>query len=119
MAGGGAVSARELARSAGWVVTHEYESASVRSSEGWQLGVGEFYGDPQAALIDADERWCAVAGEGLVVCDLARQGGGRCTAYFREPGRTLWITALRQVAAWVLEARSEDGGWHRIDLQAT
>lgn len=107
---------QELARSARYRVTHDYESASVYCSEGWQLCVGEFYGDPQVALIDADERWCAVAGEGLVVCELAPQG--RCIAYFRDPGQTLWMTALRQVAAWVLEARSEDGCWHRIDLQA-
>lgn len=110
------MSARELTRSAGHVVTHDYESASVRSSEGWQLCVGEFYGDPQVALIDADERWCAVAGEGLIVCELMPQGC--CTAYFREPGSVLWITELRQVAAWVLEARSEDGRWHRVDLRA-
>ncbi|KAB8037345.1 hypothetical protein [Janthinobacterium aquaticum] len=110
------MSARELARSASITVTHDYESASVHSSAGWQLHVGEFYGDPQVALIDANARWCAVAGEGLIVCELAPQG--RCTAYFREPGNALWITELRQEAAWVLEARGEDGCWHRIDLQA-
>jgi len=107
--------AHELARSAHFRVTHVYESASVHSSEGWQLGVGEFYGDPQVALIDADERWCAVAGEGLVICELMPQG--RCTAYFRAPGRMLWITELRQVADWVLAVRGEDGCWHRVDLR--
>jgi len=109
------MSARELARSASYTVVHEYESASVRSSAGWQLQVGEFYGDPQVALIDTNARWCAVAGEGLIVCELGPQG--RCTTYFREPGSVLWITELRQVAADGLEARGEDGRWHRVDVR--
>lgn len=104
---------REVARSAGYIVQHEYEQATVTAADGWQASLGEFYGDPAVALIDADEQWCAVAGEGLVLCRLG-QPFGQCTAYFRQPGEVRWITALRQTGPFALEWQGEDGAWSAL-----
>ncbi|MBH1985134.1 MAG: hypothetical protein I8H79_21515 [Burkholderiales bacterium] len=108
---------RELARSATYIVQHEYEQATVTAADGRQASLGEFYGDPAVALIDADEQWCAVAGEGLVLCRLG-QPFGQCAAYFRPPGEVRWITALRQTGAFALEWQDEDGAWHSLVFEA-
>ena len=108
---------RELARSATYIVQHEYEQATVTAADGRQASLGEVYGDPATALIDADEQWCAVAGEGLVLCRLG-QPFGQCAAYFRQPGETAWITALRQTGPFALEWQGEDGVWSALAFEA-
>ena len=104
---------QELARSATYSVQHEYEQAKVTAADGRQASLGEFYGDPAVALIDADEQWCAVAGEGLVLCRLG-QPFGQCADYFRQPGDVRWITALRQTGPFALEWQGEDGAWSAL-----
>ncbi|WP_219118269.1 hypothetical protein [Janthinobacterium sp. UMAB-56] len=103
----------ELARSAAYIVQHAYEQASVIAADGRQASLGEFYGDPAVALIDINEQWCAVAGEGLVLCRLG-QTFGQCTQYFRQPGETVWITGLRQTGPFALEWQGEDGVWSTL-----
>jgi hypothetical protein len=105
----------ELARSAAYIVTHDYECATVTAADGWRQELGEFYGDPAAALIDINEQWCAVAGEGLVICRLG-QAYGQCVGYFRHPGEVRWMTALRQTGPFALEWQDEDGAWHTLDF---
>ncbi|MED5616447.1 hypothetical protein [Janthinobacterium sp. P210005] len=109
------MTSRELARSARFIVQHEYEHAKVTAADGRQASLGEFYGDPAVALIDINEQWCAVAGEGLVLCRL-EQPFGQCAAYFREPGKTVWITGLRQTGPFALQWQGEDGAWSTFDL---
>ena len=104
-----------LARSARYLVQHEYEHATLTAADGRQARLGEFYGDPAVALIDIHEQWCAVAGEGLVLCRLT-QPLGQCAAYFREPGETVWITGLRQTGPFALEWQDEGGAWHTLDF---
>ncbi|ATD60315.1 MAG: hypothetical protein ACOH2S_26070 [Janthinobacterium svalbardensis] len=108
---------RELARSATYIVQHEYEQASVTAANGRRQELGEFYGDPAVALIDADEQWCAVAGEGLVLCRLG-QPFGQSAEYFRQPGETVWITDLRQTGPFALEWQDEDGAWSALAFEA-
>ena len=108
------MNARTLASSRHYRVEHEYESASLVAGDGRKRAIGEFYGDPAVALIDAGEQWCAVAGEGLIVCSLAP--GGACVEYYRTPGETLWITGLRQTGPFALEATGEDGTVRLIDI---
>lgn len=108
------MSARALARSRHYLVEHEYELASVTGADGIRVAIGEFYGDPAVALIDAQERWCAVAGQGVIVCRLAQ--GGACVEYFRSAGGTVWITGLRQTGPFALELLCEDGTARMLDF---
>lgn len=108
------MNAHTLASSRHYRVEHEYESASLVAGDGRKRGIGEFYGDPAVALIDAGEHWCAVAGEGLIVCSLAP--GGACVEYYRTPGETLWITGLRQTGPFALAMQAEDGGVTILDF---
>ena len=107
----------ELARSADYIVQHEYEQARVTAVDGRHASLGEFYGDPAVALIDINEQWCAVAGEGLVLCRLG-QPFGQSAEYFRQPGETVWITDLRQTGPFALEWQDEDGAWHSLVFEA-
>ncbi|CAM3213800.1 hypothetical protein [Janthinobacterium lividum] len=111
------MTSRELARSAQYIVQHEYEHAKVTAADGRHASLGEFYGDPAVALIDVNEQWCAVAGEGLVLCRL-EQPFGQCVAYFREPGETVWLTGLRQTGPFALEWQGEDAEWHGLIFAA-
>lgn len=108
------MSTRALARSRHYVVEHEYESASVSGPDGVRTVIGEFYGDPAVALIDAQEQWCAVAGAGLIVCQLAPAGA--CVEYHTKPDETLWITGLRQTGPFALALQAEDGGVTILDF---
>ena len=107
------MSRRELARSAGYIVQHEYEQACVIAADGRQASLGEFYGDPAVALVDVEEKWCAVAGEGLVICWL-EQPFGQYVEYFRQPGDVRWVTDLRQTGTFALEWQGEDGAWSAL-----
>ncbi|WP_425252206.1 hypothetical protein ACPJXG_20775 [Janthinobacterium sp. NFX145] len=108
---------QELARSAEYIIQHEYEQAMVTAADGRQASLGEFYGDPAVALIDGHEKWCAVAGEGLVICKLGEKFG-LCQAYYRQPGEVRWITDLRQTGPFALEWRDEDEAWHSLVFEA-
>ena len=108
------MSASELARSRRYVVEHDYESASVTGPDGRRMPIGEFYGDPAVALIDAAERWCAVAGEGVIVYRLGAAGTG--AEYFRSAGETVWVTGLRQMGPFALELLCEDGTARVVDF---
>ncbi|MGK5048912.1 hypothetical protein ACQ4WP_23885 [Janthinobacterium sp. GB4P2] len=109
------MTSRELARSAEYIVQHAYEQASVTAADGWRQELGEFYGDPAVALIDINQQWCAVAGEGLVLYRL-EQSFGQCAEYFRQPDETVWITDLRQTGPFALEWKGEDGAWSALDF---
>lgn len=108
------MSTRELARSRHYVVEHEYESASVSGPDGVRTVIGEFYGDPAVALIDAQEQWCAVAGEGVIMYQLGQGGAG--VEYFRSAGETVWVTGLRQAGPFALELLCEDGVARVLDF---
>lgn len=107
------MTSREMARSAQFSIQHEYEHAKVTRADGRHASLGEFYGDPAVALIDINEQWCAVAGEGLVLCRL-EQPFGQCVEYFRQPGEVRWITGLRQTGAFALEWQDEEGAWSAL-----
>ncbi|WP_215405358.1 hypothetical protein [Janthinobacterium sp. JC611] len=109
------MTSRELARSAQYIVQHEYEHAGVLAADGRRASLGEFYGDPAAALIDVNEQWCAVAGEGLVLRRLG-QPFGQCVEYYRQPGEVRWITALRQTGPFALAWQDEEGDWYTLDF---
>ena len=55
-----------LAESSKYKIEYEYETVFLIHSAG-QTVIGDFYGDPVAAVIDNDERWCAIVGCGLIL----------------------------------------------------
>ncbi len=57
-----------LAESNNYKVVSEYETVTlVNKRTGLSVNIGDFYGDPQGALIDLNERFAVMYGCGLIV----------------------------------------------------
>lgn len=57
----------ELYRSGDYIIECHYETSLLSWSDG-NLDIGDHYGDPSCALINAANGWCLTGGEGLVIC---------------------------------------------------
>lgn len=55
-------------------VLHDYEAVFVQRDHEVTWPVGDFYGDPHAALITWDEQWAVVVGEGILLIHLPLLG---------------------------------------------
>lgn len=59
---------RILAQSPKYVISHEYEVVFLMfKKSGREVIIGDFYRDPETALISGDESYCVVGGYGLIV----------------------------------------------------
>ena len=98
---------RYLAESENYKVTSEYEYATLHFKNkvfGKSLYIGDFYGDPDCAIISRDEKYLVVAGCGLIIYRLKEpfteySGSENSTQYsefFREPENIWWISELHQ-----------------------
>lgn len=59
-------STKLLAQSQHYAITSKYETVFLTGSDEQEIIVGNFYGDPKAAVIDWNEQWCVVVGAGIV-----------------------------------------------------
>jgi hypothetical protein len=96
---------QHLARSAHYQIVHEYETVWLTREEGPRRLVGDFYGDPNVAIIDSDEKWCAIGGSGLIVY------------FFEEPFDEYKYD--QQSAQYFEVGRKEDGSWPVKTIQQT
>jgi hypothetical protein len=120
-------STRCLASSAQYEISHEHETASLTRKGALPVVVGDFYGDPSVAIIDVDERWCAIAGCGMIVYFLEEPFDGyeydkASAQYFewgRQAGAICWVKSLRQCGPWEIEILLEDGRSQSIAFQRT
>ena len=96
---------RVLAESAGFRIEHQYEDARlVDKATGQIVNLGDFYGDPDCAVIAATEQWFAVGGEGVITYDA--QNGLRQYMRSTDPrsarAQTSFIAAMREDRSDVL-----------------
>ncbi|MBL7934529.1 MAG: hypothetical protein JNM51_01820 [Bacteroidia bacterium] len=63
---------RDLAESENYKVTSEYEMVSLhfKAKDRDPIYIGDFYGDPDSAIISSDENYVAMAGCGLIIYKL-------------------------------------------------
>ncbi len=63
---------RVLAESENYIVTSEYEMVSLlfKTKDRAPIYIGDFYGDPDSAIISSDEKYVAMAGCGLIIYKL-------------------------------------------------
>jgi hypothetical protein len=98
---------RYLAESENYKVTSEYEYATLHFKSKplkESIDIGDFYGDPNCAIISRDERYVVVGGCGLIIYRLeepfAEYGDDKNTnqyfEFFREPPNDWWINGLHQ-----------------------
>lgn len=98
---------RYLAESENYKVTSEYEYATLHFKNkliGKSVYIGDFYGDPDCALISRDEKYLVVAGCGLIIYKLQKpfreygdkENSNQYSEFFREPENNWWINGLHQ-----------------------
>lgn len=92
---------RVMAASDRYRVLHDFEAVFVQRDDEELKQVGDFYGDPYAALISWDEQWAVVVGEGVLLVHLPQLGS--------EPQRQLHLDTVDSLRG-ALKASIEQHG---------
>ena len=118
---------RTLAQSKNFVIEHECETAYLWAA-GNHVVIGDFYGDPQVAIIDKDERWCAIGGHGLIIYWLEEpfspfNANEPSLQYLvinqAEAKDSWWVDALEQTGPKELEVQLDRGARYRVSFDRT
>ncbi len=114
-----------LAQSENYIVEHEYETVFLSSKDKRLLVIGDFYGDPEVAIIDRAEKWCAMGGCGVIVYWLEEP----FTAYqyntpspqYAEFNRTnpnpWWVESIEQTGPTEIKVLLCGGMTHNISFE--
>ncbi|GHU33252.1 hypothetical protein AGMMS50256_24830 [Betaproteobacteria bacterium] len=114
-----------LAQSDRFEISHEYEVVYLSRDGKPSVVIGDFYGDPQVAVIDHEEKWCAVGGHGLIVYFLEEpfdeyRYDQKSSQYFdvgREKDSEWWVESVQQIGAHEIQVRLESGDLHNISVK--
>jgi hypothetical protein len=98
---------RHLAESENYKVTSEYESVTLHFKNklfNKTLYIGDFYGDPDCAIISRDEKYVVMAGCGLIIYKLQEpfdeygsdDSSGQYFEFYRDPPNNWWTNGLHQ-----------------------
>jgi hypothetical protein len=116
-----------LAESLNYRIESEYETVYLIHSAGHTV-IGDFYGDPTAAIIDNDERWCAIVGCGMVLYYLKQPFEPyeyHCTTkqwveFHRTPPDDWWIEEIEQIdkdiLAFTVDPASDEAGKYQMNI---
>ena len=113
-----------LAESKHYIVYSEYENVTleIKSSQR-RIQIGDFYGDPQMAVISEDETFCVMCGCGVIIYYLVepfREYEYHVqTTQWKEWGRdeiVVWIESIESIHGKTVELLSEQG--ERIIINA-
>ena len=118
-----------LAESASYQVLSEYEDVFLKFKETLRLvKVGDFYGDPEVAIISEEEKFCAIGGCGIIVYFI-QEPFEEYTYYaktlqWREWNRTdkegiLWVTDIVGIDEQRIEVITEDMRRIELDVNET
>ncbi|MCH7334786.1 hypothetical protein [Acinetobacter modestus] len=118
----------QLSQSKSYKIIHLYESAYIaplQSSDIYQyIEIGDFYGNPEVAIIDQNEKWCAVGGCGLIIYFIQEpftpyQYDQESSQYFeihRSPPSIWWIEDLQQISQSKILITLEDSQTRILDI---
>lgn len=115
------------------LVTNEYEKVFLHFKQtNRKICIGDFYGDPQAAEISNDEKFCVMVGCGLIIYYLHepyeefRYGTStkQWKELFRESGKEWWIEDVEIVdnstIMFTVEAvDTENSGRYKLNVEST
>lgn len=117
-----------LAESVKYKIEYEYETVFLLHPAG-QTVIGDFYGDPVAAIIDKDERWCAIVGCGLILYYLKPPfkpyeydcKTKQWVEFHRTPPDNWWIDNVNQKdkneIEFVVDPANDIAGTYRLDTE--
>lgn len=114
-----------LAESKLYKVFNEYETVILQIKESQQqIQIGDFYGDPQMALISKDEQFCAMCGCGIIIYYLHKPFEDyeyqKETAQWKEWGRIkgdeIWVEGIKCIDDKTIEIEIESGESVELDV---
>lgn len=122
-----------LAESKNFLITNEYEKVFLNSkNNNRKIYIGDFYGDPQAAVISSDERFCVMVGCGLIIYYIEEPfeefsyntSTSQWKELFRQRGKEWWIEDVEilndsTIMFSVEEVDVENGGRYKMILDST
>jgi hypothetical protein len=118
-----------LARSKRYVVSHVFEVVFLREIGGRELVIGDFYGDPEAAIIDSQERWVVMVGCGIILYRLdgaffPYEYGLKINQWwedYRNPPDIWWIDSVEQWSRYHVrfhvDSHSDKAGIYELDVR--
>lgn len=109
---------KQMAESNNYIILNEYEKVFLKLKATSQLIlIGEFYGDPDVALISTDERYCAVGGEGIIIYYLSspfKEFSAKCN---EEKQWKTWGRGDNEKTMWVSQIDQVDNEHIRVELE--
>jgi hypothetical protein len=121
---------RILAQSKNYTIFHHYEIVSLNRPSSNPVIIGDFYGDPQAAIIDKHKNWVIIVGCGMILYRLQEpfipyEYDKKTTQWwdaFRSPPDDWWIKSVYQVAdtkvRFVVDPWSAHAGVYELDMES-
>ena len=107
-------------------VFSEYESVFLKIKETSQvINIGDFYGDPEVALISGDEKYCIMGGAGIVIYYLTEPyeeykynvQSKQWKEWGREnPDNTVWVKSIFIADDKHIEIETEDMQTFIVDV---
>lgn len=92
---------RLLTSSNRYRVLSDFETVYVQDGKQVKCKVGEFYGNPDAALITRDEQWAVIVGEGVLLVHLPLLGS--------DPHRELRFDTAQSLGGALKAAVAQEG----------
>lgn len=109
---------KQMAESNNYLILNEYEKVFLKLKATSQLIlIGEFYGDPDFALISDDETYCAVGGEGVIIYYLGDPFEEFSTNHKSSNQWKIWGRGTNEETMWVSEIDQIDGKHIRVELE--
>ena len=114
-----------LAESKNYYILRDYEEAKLyrKPDSKYVASVGHFYGDPQDAYIDPEERFCVTVGCGIIKYNLCEPFEGymynRNTSQWIETGREgdiEWCDRIDEVTEEYIAVSLEGGDRKKFDI---
>lgn len=109
---------KELAQSNNFKILYEYETVFLQRKDNDKLVViGDFYGDPQVAIISKSEKFCIIGGCGIIIYYLKepyeRYSYNMRSPQWKEWGRededsTVWVNNIKYIDEEKVEIETED-----------
>ena len=109
---------KELAKSDNFKILYEYETVFLQKNDNEKLVViGDFYGDPQVAIISKSEKFCVVGGCGIIIYYLKepyeRYFYNTQSPQWKEWGRedkdnTVWVDNIKYIDEEKVEIETEE-----------
>jgi len=118
-----------LAESKNIIAINEYEKVFLNfKNSNKRVYIGDFYGNPQVAVISKDESFCVMAGCGLIIYYIKEpfeefsynELTSQWKELFREEGKEWWIEDVAVIdnstIIFTVEEDSENGGRYKLNI---